>query len=133
MEGVVTTLAALSDWIDRYERAWRSNDAGQAADLFTEDAVYRWHPWDTPEQRAEGRGDIVEQWLKDPDDPSSWTMEFEPLAVNGALGVTRGVTRYVAAEGRPARTFYNVWLVRLTDDGRCSDFIEYFMEEPTVG
>jgi hypothetical protein len=57
-------------------------------------------------------------------------MEFEPLAVNGDLGVARGVTRYVAADGRPARTFHNIWLVRLTDDGRCSDFVEYFMEEP---
>jgi ketosteroid isomerase-like protein len=132
MEEAVTTLAALKEWTDRYERAWRANDAGQVAGLFTDDAVHRWHPWETPEQGARGRDDIVEQWLKDPDDPSSWTMEFEPVAVNGDLGVVRGITRYAAAEGKPARTFHNVFLVRLADDGRCSDFVEYYMEQPAA-
>jgi ketosteroid isomerase-like protein len=132
MEEAVTTLAALSDWIDRYEHAWRSNDAGQIADLFTEDAAYRWHPWEAPDEGAKSRDGIVEEWLKDPDDPSGWTMEFEPVAVNGELGVVKGVTRYAAADGKPARIFHNVFLVRLADDGRCRDFVEYFMEQPAA-
>ena len=34
-------LDSFRAWLDRYERAWRSNDPADAADLFTEDAVYR--------------------------------------------------------------------------------------------
>jgi hypothetical protein len=27
--------------------------------------------------------------------------------------------------------FHNLWLVTLTDDGRCSEYTEYYMKEPT--
>jgi ketosteroid isomerase-like protein len=127
----MTDLATLRAWIDRYERAWRSNDAADAADLFTEDAVYRWHPWESLAEAAQGRDAIVKAWLDDPDDPAGWTLECEPLAVDGSLGVARCVTRYVATAEQPAaRTYYNLWLVDLADDGRCRDFVEYFMENP---
>ena len=127
----MTTVAALADWLDRYEQAWRNNDAAQIADLFTDDAVYRWHPWEEPSDGADGRDEIVQAWLDQPDDPDDWTLDCEPLAVNGELGVARCVTRYRATARGPARIYHNVWLVSLTDDGRCSEFTEYFMKEPT--
>lgn len=129
----MTDIAALRDWLDRYERAWRSNDPVDIAELFTADAVYRWRPWDTPADGAGGREAIVKAWLDDPtaDDPTSWTLECEPLAVNGDLGIARCVASYRATERRPAPTVYhNIWLVELTDDGRCRDFTEHFMEFP---
>jgi ketosteroid isomerase-like protein len=127
----MTTLAALADWLDRYEQAWRSNDPDRIEALFTEDAVYRWHPWEEAEDGAAGRDEIVEAWLEQPDDPDDWTLACEALAVNGDLGVARCVTRYRATARGPSRSYHNIWLVRLTDDGRCSDYIEYYMKEPT--
>lgn len=127
----MTTVAALADWLDRYEQAWRNNDAAQIADLFTDDAVYRWHPWEKPADGADGREEIVQAWLDQPDDPGDWTLDCEPLAVNGELGVARCVTRYRATARGPARVYHNIWLVSLTDDGRCSEFTEYYMKEPT--
>lgn len=127
----MTTVSALADWLDRYEQAWRNNDAEQIASLFTSDAVYRWHPWEEGSDCAQGQEDIVGAWLEQPDDPNDWTLECEPLAVNGELGVARCVTRYRATARGPARVYHNIWLVYLTDDGRCSDFTEYFMKEPT--
>ena len=127
----MTTVAALADWLDRYEQAWRNNDAAQIADLFTNDAVYRWHPWEEPADGADGSDEIVQAWLDQPDDPDDWTLECEPLAVNGELGVARCVTRYRATARGPARVYHNIWLVSLTDDGRCSEFTEYYMKEPT--
>ena len=80
----MTDLAALREWLDRYERAWRSNDAADIAGLFSADAIYRWRPWDTAEHgAASGRDAIVEAWLAEPDDPSGWSLECEALAVNG--------------------------------------------------
>jgi len=127
----MTTVAALADWLDRYEQAWRNNDAKQIADLFTEDAVYRWHPWEEPSDGADGRDEIVQAWLDQPDEPDDWTLDCEPLAVNGELGVARCVTRYRATARGPARVYHNIWVLSLTDDGRCSDFTEYYMKEPT--
>ncbi|HEY7450993.1 MAG TPA: nuclear transport factor 2 family protein [Candidatus Limnocylindria bacterium] len=127
----MTTLAALTDWLDRYEQAWRNNDPDQIRDLFTEDAVYRWHPWEDGGDAAEGAEDIVQAWLEQPDDPDDWTLECEPVAVNGEVGVARCVTRYRATARGPARVYHNIWVLSLDDDGRCSDYTEYYMKEPT--
>jgi uncharacterized protein (TIGR02246 family) len=127
----MTTLAAVTDWLDRYEQAWRTNDPDQIRELFTEDAVYRWHPWEEPADGADGREEIVEAWLEQPDDPQDWTLECEALAVNDDLAVARCETRYRATARGPARIYHNVWVMTLTEDGRCSDFTEYFMKEPT--
>ena len=37
-------------------------------------------------QRADGREAIVEAWLDEPDDPATWTLECEPLAVERLPG-----------------------------------------------
>ena len=65
----MTDLAKLDDWLHRYEHAWRSNDPADIAGLFTDDAVYRYHPWEDADARVVGRSAIVDSWLKDPDDP----------------------------------------------------------------
>ena len=121
----MTDLDALGRWLDRYAEAWRSNDAGTIGALFTDDAVYRWHPYDEGDEVARGRDAIVRAWLEDPDEPDSWELAFQPLATSGDLGVARAVTTY--ADGR---TYHNVFLVHLDDESRCSDFVEYFMQAP---
>jgi ketosteroid isomerase-like protein len=127
----MTDLATLRDWLDRYERAWRSNDPADIVDLFSADAVYRWRPWDSPADGADGRDEIVRAWLQEPDAPDSWTLESEPLAVNGDLGIARAVVRYRVGPSRPKPiTYHNIWLIRLGSDGRCSDFTEHFMANP---
>jgi ketosteroid isomerase-like protein len=130
----VTSLAALADWLHRYELAWRANAADPIRDLFTEDAVYRWNPFGRDTDGVIGREAIVASWLATPDDPTTWTIECAPLAVNGDLGVAQCRTHYAATAGRDGeRTFHNIWLVRLTDESRCSDFTEIYMRQPAPG
>ena len=33
-------------WLDRYVEAWKSYDRAAIADLFSADAIYRFHPYD---------------------------------------------------------------------------------------
>ena len=47
-------------WLQAYVDAWRSYDPAAIAALFTDDARYRYHPWDDP---VEGRDAIVADWL----------------------------------------------------------------------
>jgi ketosteroid isomerase-like protein len=121
----MTDVTALASWLDRYADAWRSNDADRIGSLFTDDATYRWHPYDEGDTVAHGRDAIVSAWLAEPDAPDSWEMTCEALAVNGDLGVARCATSY--ADGK---RYHNIFLVRLDDDGRCFEFVEYFMREP---
>ena len=125
----VTDIAALEGWLHRYVEAWRSNDPDQIGSLFTDDAVYRWNPYDDGENVAQGREAIVRGWLDEPDEPDSWELAIEPLAVTGELGVARGLTTYAGgADGD--RVYHNIFLVSLDDEGRCFDFTEYYMRQP---
>ncbi|MGH3679130.1 MAG: nuclear transport factor 2 family protein [Natronosporangium sp.] len=126
----MTDHATLRDWLDRYEAAWRANDPAQIRALFTDDAVYRWHPWETGADAADGADAIAAAWLAEPDEPDSWAMRSEPLAVDGDLGVARCEIEYPATAENPRRAYHNLFLIRLTADGRCRDFTEYYMREP---
>jgi hypothetical protein len=110
----------LAAWMAGYVTAWRSNDAGDIAALFAENAAYRTEPHAQPWR---GRDTIVERWLDRKDDgepPFRW----ELVATDGDLAVVQGETTY------PDRVFSNLWLVRLDERGACTEFTEWWMEQP---
>jgi hypothetical protein len=115
-------------WLDSYIEAWRTYDDGAIADLFSEDARYRYHPWDEGDEVVEGRAAIVANWLEDRDAPGTWTAEYRPWAIDGDRAVAAGVSRYLAADGVTVeREYHNVFLCRFDDEGLCSEFTELFM------
>ena len=116
-------------WLDRYVEAWRANEPEPIKALFTEDAVYRYRPYDDPEQMTTGNEAIADSWLEQPDDPGSWEAKFEPYAVEGDRAVAVGFSRYRASDTQPERTYHNAYLLRFAADGRCSEFSEFYMLE----
>ena len=114
-------------WLDRYIAAWESNDPAAVADLFGADANYRFHPWDEP---VSGRDAIVENWLENPDQPGTWEAWYRPYAVEGDRASAIGESRYTNPDGSLRDLYYNNWTLRFDGDGRCVDFVEYFMELP---
>ena len=122
--------AAVAAWLERYVAAWRSYDPVAIGDLFTEDAVYRWHPYDEGEEVVRGRDDIVASWIGDPDDPSSWEASYRPWAVDSDRAVAVGVSTYFKPDRTVDRVYHNVFLLRFAADGRCAEFTELFMREP---
>ncbi|MGH2477203.1 MAG: nuclear transport factor 2 family protein [Candidatus Limnocylindrales bacterium] len=114
-------------WLDAYVEAWRTYDPEQIGALFAEDVTYRYQPYRDP---VVGRAAVVADWLDDPDAAGSWTAEYEPYAVDGVRAVAVGTSRYLEADGSQRTIYYNVWLLRFDDDGRCADFIEYWREPP---
>jgi ketosteroid isomerase-like protein len=122
----VTDRARAADWVGRYLRAWESNDPTDIAALFADDAIYR----PTPQSDGwRGRDAIVREWLGRKDDPGGWEFEHEVLAVDGDLAVVRGVTRYKP----PSDTYENLWLIRIGEDGRAREFVEYWMAHEKAG
>jgi ketosteroid isomerase-like protein len=124
------THAQLQAWLDRYVAAWRSNDAATIADLFAEDVTYRYYAWARDEGVVHGRDALVASWLDDPDEPDSWEAHYEPFAIEGDRAVATGTSRYFARGAEPERMFWNCYLMRFTDDGRCVEFTEYYMRQP---
>jgi hypothetical protein len=47
--------------------------------------------------------------------------------------VAVGTSRYLNEDGSQRTLFYNVWLLRFDEDGRCTEFVEYWRELPEEG
>jgi ketosteroid isomerase-like protein len=127
--------AAVAKWLDEYVAAWQTYDAAGIGSLFSEDAVYRFHPWDDGDDAVRGREAIVSNWLDEPDAPGTWSAEYAPWLVDGDRAVATGVTRYLAEEGvdgeQVEREYHNVFLLRFDADGRCAEFTELYMSRPS--
>jgi hypothetical protein len=124
--------ATFQRWLDRYIEAWNTSDEAAIAELFSEDARYRYHPWDEGDDVLEGQSAIVASWLGDRDDPGTWSAEYRPWAIDGERAVAVGVSRYFAGDGATVeREYHNVFLCRFDDQDRCSEFTELFMLRKT--
>lgn len=120
--GDVVNANDVSGWVEGYRRAWESNDPADIGGLFTEDARYFTAPFRAPWR---GRDDIVARWIEDKDEPGDTEFRYEVIAVCDSIGFVRGWTRYLTP---PPRDYSNLWVIQLAEDGRASEFTEWFME-----
>jgi ketosteroid isomerase-like protein len=115
-------------WLQKYVAAWKTYDRSEITELFSEDATYRYRPYEDPIQ---GREAIVESWLEEPDTPGTYEANYEPAAVDGDVAVAIGESIYRNADGSLRTIYDNCFVMRFDGDGRCKDFIEWFMERET--
>ncbi len=124
----MTDRDAIADWLARYIEAWASYDREQIGELFAEDAEYRYHPFDEP---IRGREAIVESWLDEPDELGTFKAEYHPVAVDGDTAVAVGTSSYSDEPGgEVARVYENCFVIRFDDEGRCVDFVEWYLKRP---
>ena len=120
------TRTQLQNWLDAYVDAWRTYDPARIGALFSTGAEYHFNPFGT-EPPLRGREAIVTNWLSERDDPASWEAHYEPVAVDGDVGVARGRTRYTQG-GVLLREFANIFVMEFDGEARCTRFTEHFME-----
>ena len=120
------------DWLDRYIAAWETYDPDEIAGLFSEDVRYRFYPY---AGWVVGRDAVVASWLAEEtnpqgatrDEPGTYEATYTPVAVEGDVVVATGVSTYTATPGGPVtEVFDNCFVMRFDDQGRCSEFIEYY-------
>jgi ketosteroid isomerase-like protein len=131
------TREDVDRWLAEYVGAWKSYDRDQIAQLFTEDIAYRYHPYDDP---IEGRDEVIKAWLAEGDhpeagtrdEPGTYDAEYSAVAVDGDVAVATGWSSYKdSADGPVARTYDNCFVMRFAQDGRCSEFTEWFIKRPS--
>ena len=128
--------AAAQEWLDRYAAAWKSYDEAAIAALFSEDVVYRYHPYD---EGIVGRDAVVASWLGESgmndastrDDPGTYDATYTPVAVDGDVVVATGESSYRdTPDGPVVRVYRNCFVMRFDDAGLCREFTEYYMKRP---
>ena len=118
---------SLQVWLDKYVEAWRTYAPEKIGDLFTEDALYFYSPFDE-QNHLRGREAIVTDWLAEPNPAGSWEAHYMPVAVEGSVGVAQGRTRYFKPDGTIERQFDNIFVMHFDEDGRCERFTEWYMQ-----
>ena len=110
------------DWVAAYVRAWNSNDPEDIGALFAEDGRYLTEPYATP---WKGRSEIISGWLDAKDEPGDTEFDYEMLVDTEELGIVKGHTLYKTS----GRAYVNLWEIRLDAEGRCTEFVEWWMEK----
>lgn len=117
----MTDRAAVGAWMAGYLKAWSSNEPADIEALFTPDAIYR----PTPHSEGwRGRDAIVAGWLDRRDKPGTWSFEHTIVAVDADVAVVQGRTIYTA----PPLDYNNLWVLRLAPDGRCREYVEWWVD-----
>jgi ketosteroid isomerase-like protein len=120
---VALTRHHLTDWLDAYFEAWRSNDGREVAALFAGDAVYSYGPFREP---ARGREQIVANWIAD-GPPLTVAHRYEILAVEGDTGIAHwNIKQKAYYFHEPALEMDGILLLRFDDEGRCVELLEWF-------
>jgi ketosteroid isomerase-like protein len=125
--GQMTDRSTVRRWLAGYEAAWRAPGTEGLAGLFASDATYLQSPYEQP---VVGLAAIRRMWEGEREGPEEvFALATDILAVDGPVAVVRAEVRY----GDPPRQEYrDLWVIRLTDDGRCTWFEEwpYWPERP---
>ena len=69
----------FQQWLDAYVEAWRTYDEAAIGELFSEDARYRYHPWDEGDEASRDAPRSSPSWLADRDEPGSLDGRVPPV------------------------------------------------------
>jgi ketosteroid isomerase-like protein len=113
-----------SEWIEEYIRAWHESDAEAAGRLFTDDALYCWHPLQPP---AVGREGVEDYWQNVTATQEGQEVRFgSPTASGNQVAVEFWAT--MRNDGADV-TLAGCMLLRFAADGRCEELREYWFIE----
>lgn len=126
---------AVARWLRDYVEAWKSYDREAIVALFADEVHYRYHPYDQP---IVGSQAVADSWLGEGDhpeasardEPGTYDAAYQPFAVEGNGAVAIGSSTYTNPDGSIRAIYDNCFLIRFDDNGRCVEFVEFFMERP---
>jgi len=119
---------SVTAWLQAYVQAWESYDEKTIGELFSDDAIYSYHPYREP---VHGRDAIVDLWIKNPDPQGTYDGHYEPLLIEGNRAVTQGRSLYFEQDGKTLKTeFDNIFVLHFDEQGRCTEYREWYMERP---
>jgi len=119
---------SVTTWLQAYVQAWKTYDKKAISELFSEAAVYSYHPYREP---VRGRDAIVDFWIENADPQGTYDGHYEPLLIEGDRAVTHGRSMYFEQDGKTPKTeFDNIFVLRFDEQGRCAEYSEWYMEQP---
>jgi hypothetical protein len=111
---------AVANWVEAYERAWRMPGTGRLGDLFSPEVSYLPSPW---APSVSGLEQLTRFWEDERNGPDeSFVLSYEVVAVERFTAVVRVSVDYL---GPDLSHWRDLWVLRFTEDGRCTVFEEW--------
>ena len=122
-----------ADWLERYRQAWIARDADAAGRLFTEDAIYREHPFQAP---FAGRAAIEDYWRRVTESQTSVELRYGRSVADGPRVAVEWWANLQTTDG--PLTLAGEFLLSFAAGGECRELREYWLltqgrVEPPVG
>jgi ketosteroid isomerase-like protein len=109
----------IDNWMELYEKAWRSGDVAELENIFTDNATYQTSPFADP---VAGLENIQHFWHNATDKEERFNLSYGVVAKEGDIAVIKVEVAYTA----PHQTRWkNLWIIQLDDEGRCFAFEEW--------
>jgi len=113
---------AVEQWVQDYERLWRTEGTDRLPELFAADVAYRPSPWAEP---VRGLHDLALFWEREREGADEeFQLSGEVIAVDAEAGVAV-VRLQVEYDDAAAGTWRDLWVLGFDPDGRCSAFEEW--------
>ena len=110
-------------WLREYVRRQEQGDATVVRELWAEDGVYWWGPFNEPRRGVQA---IYEHHRNALSHQSRWTCAVKTLAVTAEHGIAHfRLTLDDHVPGEP-NTYDGIFLVCLNDEGKCTRFEEWY-------
>jgi hypothetical protein len=114
----VVDRAGVAEWIEEYERAWRSPGTAALGTLFADGASYTPSPWAEP---VRGLEELARFWERERDGAGEgFRMRSEIVGIDGATAVVR-----VAVDYDDGERWRDLWIVTFDTERRCRTFEEW--------
>ena len=122
------TETELNDWLEKYGRAWTTQDPDAAASIFTEDGTYAWSPFTEP---LRGREAIRSAWHQaTQEQPEDIRFGHEILSVTKERGIARWwASMNVKSTAQVVRR-EGIYLITLPTGKLCTELREWWNEDP---
>jgi limonene-1,2-epoxide hydrolase len=116
----------VEQWVDAYAQAWRDRDADAAAQLFTDDSLYRDHPLQEAHRGAEG---VRAYWsnVTSTQDRVDVRMGRPVESPDGKRAAVEFWVRMLSSGAEV--TLVGILFLRFAEDGRCEELRETWLFE----
>jgi len=114
-------MLSIASWIEAYRRAWEDRNDLAVGELFTQDAIYRSHPFREP---LLGREAIRAYWRQATDSLTSVAVEFGRPVTGGSRAAVEWWA--ILRDEDTATTLPGALILRFDRHGRCEELREYW-------
>jgi hypothetical protein len=115
--------AAATKWFEQYDLAWEHRDVTAASALFSENAVYREDPFESP---MRGERAIRDYWNGVAREQRNVRVSYEILSVCGNVSIVHWRARFMRVPSKQRVRLDGIAEITLDTHGKCVLFREWW-------